>query len=338
MKIEQVNNDGGSIELSQGLAHLIELPDIEHSKKAYQCFFSAVEKHNMDATFWLGYCHENGIGVVKNIAQAIKWYKVSALHEDSDSQNRLGLCYLNGIGVEKDIDKAVEFFCRAVENGNAEAEEHLNQLKRKGYFDEDDFEEIIDLYRDDAIQLRYFPENEDDEDDDDLCLEPATEESVKWLSIAAEKDEPSALCDLALCYLNGDGVEKNVDKAYELLKKASAKEDIIAHNNLGYFYEKGFGAAKDEKKAVHHYKLAANEGGVDANYNLYRCYCDGIGVDKNLVKSYIHIMLAYQLSNKKKYHQELCELKDQMDTQQVMTANKEAVKQYIVISEKLSRS
>jgi hypothetical protein len=61
--------------------------------------------------------------------------------------------------------------------------------------------------------------------------------AIEWLSKAAEKNDPDGLEILGYCYDGGNGVEKNRNKAIELLRKAvalgnqsakSALEDILS--------------------------------------------------------------------------------------------------------------
>ena len=44
---------------------------------------------------------------------------------------------------------------------------------------------------------------------------------VKWLKLAADKDDPQALGNLGACYYNGLGVDKNTLKGIELMRKAA---------------------------------------------------------------------------------------------------------------------
>ena len=46
-------------------------------------------------------------------------------------------------------------------------------------------------------------------------------EAAKWFRMAAEKNDPVAIFNLALHYRWGKGLEKDLDKAVELLRKAA---------------------------------------------------------------------------------------------------------------------
>ena len=58
------------------------------------------------AQLMLGVCYKNGIGVAKDYAEAVKWYRKAAEQGDADAQYMLGGCYRDGEGVEKDFVEA----------------------------------------------------------------------------------------------------------------------------------------------------------------------------------------------------------------------------------------
>jgi TPR repeat protein len=74
-------------------------------------------------------------------------------------------------------------------------------------------------------------------------------EAVKLLRIAAEVHLPSALYDLAACYANGEGVDKDPQKAFELYLRAALHGDDDAVFKVGRAYYYGFGVAEDRRVA-----------------------------------------------------------------------------------------
>ncbi|CAB4380680.1 unnamed protein product [Rhizophagus irregularis] len=96
--------------------------------------------------------------------------------------------------------------------------------------------------------------------------------SVKKL--AGNGDEV-AMFNLAICYKNGEGIEKNLEKAFYWFQKAA--ENAIC-------YENGEGTEKNSKKAFHWYHKAAENSNERAMFNLAICYENGIGTEKNLEK------------------------------------------------------
>ena len=85
---------------------------------------------------------------------------------------------------------------------------------------------------------------------------------------AAEQGDVDAQYNLAVCYENGTGVERDEQKAVEWYKKAAEQGDARAQFNLALCYKNGIGVEKDEQKAVEWYKEAAEQGDAIAQFNL----------------------------------------------------------------------
>ena len=58
----------------------------------------AAEQGDANAQLWIGYCYENGDGIVKDKAEAIKWYRKAA--EQGNQQAILALKKLEGASQE----------------------------------------------------------------------------------------------------------------------------------------------------------------------------------------------------------------------------------------------
>ena len=55
----------------------------------------------------------------------------------------------------------------------------------------------------------------------------------------AEKGYPLAECQVGYFYLEGIGVQKNLEKAFYWMERAAQHGDRDAQFNLGWFYENG---------------------------------------------------------------------------------------------------
>ena len=101
------------------------------------------------------------------------------------------------------------------------------------------------------------------------------------------KGQIEALCGLAWCYYQGDGVKRNKEKGTELFKEYIVKtkqENGDAITNLGRYYHIG-AIEKDPKKAVECYEKSAKYSHVRAFNSLGFCYQNGFGVEKDLAKA-----------------------------------------------------
>ncbi|MGX2968044.1 tetratricopeptide repeat protein [Ursidibacter sp. B-7004-1] len=90
---------------------------------------------------------------------------------------------------------------------------------------------------------------------------------------------------LGLSYLNGNGVQKDLQKATRFFQLSANRGDITSKYWLGYLYENGFGVAKDLSIAYHWYQQASVRGdhvSAPAMTALARFYEQGIFVKQDL--------------------------------------------------------
>ena len=139
-----------------------------------------------------------------------------------------------------------------------------------------------------------------------------TTTSIAELQQKAQAGDAQAQFDLALCYANGDGVEKDEVVAFEWHKQAAELGHVDAQFALGLFYfiegaelqpifnkwvaerltNKGFDLAirqvlsteltqADHALAFKWLKIAAEKKHIEAQYYLALCYFEGKGVEQN---------------------------------------------------------
>ena len=149
-----------------------------------------------------------------------------------------------------------------------------------------------------------------------------------------EQNNPQAMHELALIYLKGDGIVKNINKAQELFQKASelgnadstyflAKiylsdktiyfnekkayntfVDAANQNNakaqlmIGKFFLMGGIVPKDYEKALHYFKLASKQKEYDANCYIAYMYASGTGVFPNFGRANTFAKDEYEKGNK----------------------------------------
>ena len=74
--------------------------------------------------------------------------------------------------------------------------------------------------------------------------------------------------NLGVMYTNGNGVEKNEQKAVELYKKVCDGGEMRGCYNLGVMYAKGSGVEKDFGKAAELFKKACDGGDMNGCRSL----------------------------------------------------------------------
>jgi TPR repeat protein len=113
---------------------------------------------------------------------------------------------------------------------------------------------------------------------DDFALHEQWESAVTFYRRAALHGSPSAQYELACCYEEGLGVEKNISLAKTWYRKAAAAGNCDAQFYLGWMYNSGTHVARNDELAVAWYLRAARAGHPTAQWNLSLCYEEGTGI------------------------------------------------------------
>jgi len=88
-----------------------------------------------------------------------------------------------------------------------------------------------------------------------------------WLMLA-EKNNTSAIINLANIYEQGQGVERDLVKSVEWLMKAAELNDTRGQYQLAMAYEKGLGVERNLDQAAYWLRKAAEQGDGTAQFNL----------------------------------------------------------------------
>ncbi|MDZ7817369.1 MAG: hypothetical protein U5K55_01630 [Aliarcobacter sp.] len=84
-------------------------------------------------------------------------------------------------------------------------------------------------------------------------------DALKYLNLSKENDNLYANLALAFLYYKGDGVQKDIDNSFELLKESSQFDPNAAYQ-LARFYLQGINTKVDHEKGVQLVEFAAQEG------------------------------------------------------------------------------
>ena len=107
-------------------------------------------------------------------------------------------------------------------------------------------------------------------------------QDIREMEKIAKKDVATCY-KLGVMYFNGDGVERNYQKAFYWMDKARSGGygDSNCVYYLGRCYEKGLGVKNDYVKARKCYDAASRDGNVRAKVKLADLYRRGLGCKKN---------------------------------------------------------
>lgn len=219
----------------------------------------AAEQGNDDAQLELGNHYYDGRGVPRSYIEAIEWYKKSAEQNNETAQFCMGRCYYEGKGVEKSYSEALVWYKKANENGDG--------IWSKIYM---------------GICYYYLKQY-------DKALEIFKETIDDWGG--------ESLYYIGLCYLDGNGVDKSLETAFNNFLKSAEKKNVKAQYQVGMMYKDGEGVIKDAEQAFHWFKLSAESNNADAQYQLARCYSTGVGTEKNKHEALVWMQKAAENGN-----------------------------------------
>ena len=85
-----------------------------------------------DAQVQLGVCYQQGLGVEKDLPQALAWFRRAADQGNARGQLQVALAYRRGDGVAPDLKQALGYLQRAAEQGHPKAQFELGVAYRDG--------------------------------------------------------------------------------------------------------------------------------------------------------------------------------------------------------------
>ena len=182
----------------------------------------------------------------------IHYYMFLAKGGDMIATIALGhLFYYGSFKVKMDRKRAFNYFTRASKTGNG------NAL---------------------AFLAKYYLEGSP----------PVTRNHTKGLELlmmAVTKDNPIAMTDLGLMYLEGKGIEQDIPKAQKYLSLASRNGWVEGIVQTGISYMTGSTGFKDYRKAFSTFQLAEKSKHLLALYNLGQMHATGIGTVKSCARA-----------------------------------------------------
>ena len=115
-----------------------------------------------------------------------------------------------------------------------------------------------------------------------IGVEMNLEKSVYWLSRAGEAGLADAYHNLGAVYKRGrKGISQDFTKAYEAFAAGADKGSAVCMYDAGFMLYKGLGCRQDYEKAANLFEASAGKGHAAAMYMLGLCYRNGYGVTQD---------------------------------------------------------
>ena len=225
-----------------------------------------------------------GVGMEKDSLQGVYWYKRAAGSGHVGAMNCLVGLYFNNLINDSTILWGTKPECRDSAD--------IQYMVGKAYYNKEDYGNAETWWKLSAAK----------NDPDALWWMYVLNEMVKkdsitafeYLKKATKIKIPAAINDMGVHYLEGNLVEKNIEKAKEMFLEAADSGDAVAYRNLGIiYYWKEYGM-KNRKLAADYWKRGAELGDTDSQYNYGYILKKGHGVKKDKQEAIRWFKLATQ--------------------------------------------
>lgn len=208
-----------------------------------------------DALLDLGYMYLYGAnGVNIDYKAALSYYQQAAELGNAIAYNNLGSLYFNGIGTEVDQKKAISYFEKASQAGSADAAVSLAII----YLRDVDKGDVSDTFK-----------------------------KVKDLLLMAQDKNLTAKYLSGYAYKNGIIFNKDMKKAFLLIKEAADEGYDEAQYILSDFYINGSAVSKNYARAVEYLQKASQQGYPQATMQLADILSLGEIYPQNIKQAYI---------------------------------------------------
>ena len=256
----------------------------------------AAESGDARAQNIVGRCFLNGIGVEKNLEQALRWYSLSAEQSFAFAQHNKALCLLNGWGCKQDESQGRHWLAKSADQGDADSQYTYALLLIRGGGGPADEVEARRYARAAAEQeltkaqfllgALLF---------DGKGGETETGPALVWLKRAADGGSAGAMMVLGNAYDAGKAVARDTAEAIRWYEKAAALDHRGASAALGALYESGRGVTVDLAKAFEYYLKAAPGDSAFVHMRLGLCYRYGRGTPISMPSAHEHFKRAHAL-------------------------------------------
>jgi len=182
---------------------------------------------------------------------SLKDIEKKAMKGDSDASYKIGVVYLEGKLILKNIRKGVDYITKSANQNNIYAKYKLGELYKNG----------IGLEKNSLKSKILF-------------------EEVYSSALEKENFDRNIQCLLGNIYYEGNGVEKNIQKAIEYYKKSAD----VGNPEASYYLSKVYSSQKKNTEQEQCLVIAAELGYIDAQYDLGVKYVGKVtkGVEKNI--------------------------------------------------------
>jgi len=190
-------------------------------KKAFNAYEKLAKKGDDNALFMIASCYDKGLGVDKNLAQAIMYYKRASAAGHNEASYRLA-------ELTEDQVQRANYYILAANQGN------LQSMKIVGdyFFARNEYAEALKFYS------------------------KATKIAFTAIDINKADSLAIAACSAAVgdMYFQGNGVDRDLEVARSFFNQAAAMDNPLAKERLIDYIYFGLSSTLDKEFAINRYK------------------------------------------------------------------------------------
>ena len=108
-------------------------------KKAFDNFYRASVENHVEASYYVGWCYENGLGTNQDFSRAANFYQKAAKSKHIQSLLQLGSLYRTGKGIEQDYNKALDCFTKVLDSYRSRSGDYDDKVSEM-------YNKIADVY------------------------------------------------------------------------------------------------------------------------------------------------------------------------------------------------
>lgn len=263
------------------------------------------KKTQKNANYLIGRVYFEGNGVEKNYKQAYKCFEEHAKKTGYYSScNFLGFMLLNGLGIKKNIPNAIKYFKKStyanprIDNYAYYAIQYIVENVLSSKKDEeaiDELEKMVNISKNSPFYLNQFDKalelekelsdkikTTTDPFEFNDCMLQKGEKVLPEIALAAINTCIEAKLKMAMFYLQNNYIASDYDKAKKYVDDGIKENIPEAYYILAYMYDNGKGVPCDPWLAYINYNRALSKGYEFAKYAVIKAQLEGHGCPKNV--------------------------------------------------------
>jgi len=290
----------------------------QDSRKGIAWYQRAGKAGYMPSFSNLGLLYQQGKGVPQDYAKMLDYYRLAADGGLTKAQVNIGYLYRDGIGVQRDPVEAMNWFRRAadqgdpiamVEIGRPEAAFRIYEQSAEGGDAEAMYALACDYNAGNGVapdrekaaawmtkaaeagnaaaQCEVGFRYENPPRDPSKPVRMNLPQAVKWYRLAADQNNAGGQYRLGLCYLAGQGVEKDEERGLDLIRRAAEKNGPAPLIELARLYAMGVGEPRNDQDRPMQLLQRAAQDASEWGWGAYRALifrCQyGPATDRDLI-------------------------------------------------------